>query len=87
MEDGDSSRPSLGFPLGLVLLLLMLFFMSGLFTACLHWDKLRSMLGASSEDDSSHIEEDIEHPPRKSAPPQVVYSLLHYIHLETLLRS
>lgn len=73
MEEGDTNRPSLGFPVGLVLLLFMLFTMSGLFSCCLHWEKVLSLLGVSSEDNHSHIEEDVEHLPQKSAPPHVVY--------------
>ncbi|KAG6784367.1 hypothetical protein POTOM_010058 [Populus tomentosa] len=71
MEEGDSNRPSLGFPVGLVLLLFMLFIMSGLFSCCLHWEKVLSLLGVSSEDNHSHIEEDVEHLPQKSSPPHV----------------
>uniref|UniRef100_A0A6N2MGT5 Hydroxyproline-rich glycoprotein family protein n=1 Tax=Salix viminalis TaxID=40686 RepID=A0A6N2MGT5_SALVM len=71
MEEGDPNRPSLGFPIGLVLLLLMLFIMSGLFSCCLHWEKVLSLFGVSSEDNHSHIEEDIEHLPQKSSPPHV----------------
>ncbi|KAI5597969.1 hypothetical protein POPTR_002G108100v4 [Populus trichocarpa] len=71
MEEGDTNRPSLGFPVGLVLLLFMLFIMSGLFSCCLHWEKVLSLLGVSSEDNHSHIEEDVEHLPQKSSPPHV----------------
>ncbi|OEL31023.1 hypothetical protein BAE44_0007960 [Dichanthelium oligosanthes] len=39
-----SSRPTLGFPLGTALLLLVIFSLSGLFSCCYHWDKLRSLL-------------------------------------------
>lgn len=39
-----SSRPTLGFPLGTVLLLLVIFSLSGMFSCCYHWDKLRSLL-------------------------------------------
>ncbi|KAL3844934.1 hypothetical protein ACJIZ3_002337 [Penstemon smallii] len=38
---GDSSRPSLGFPLGTALLLVVIFSLSGVFSCCYHWDKLR----------------------------------------------
>ncbi|PWZ56142.1 putative ATPase N2B [Zea mays] len=39
-----SSRPTLGFPLGTALLLLVIFALSGMFSCCYHWDKLRSLL-------------------------------------------
>ncbi|CAL4928446.1 unnamed protein product [Urochloa decumbens] len=39
-----SSRPTLGFPLGTALLLLVIFSLSGMFSCCYHWDKLRSLL-------------------------------------------
>ncbi|TVU44213.1 hypothetical protein EJB05_03649 [Eragrostis curvula] len=39
-----SSRPTLGFPLGTALLLLVIFSLSGIFSCCYHWDKLRSLL-------------------------------------------
>ncbi|CDP02674.1 unnamed protein product [Coffea canephora] len=38
----DASRPSLGFPLGTALLLIVIFSLSGIFSCCYHWDKLRS---------------------------------------------
>ena len=38
-----SSRPTLGFPLGTALLLLVIFALSGMFSCCYHWDKLRSL--------------------------------------------
>ncbi|CAN4116840.1 unnamed protein product [Withania somnifera] len=40
---GDASRPSLGFPLGTAVLLIVIFSLSGLFSCCYHWDKLRSL--------------------------------------------
>ncbi|OAY51091.1 uncharacterized protein At5g65660 [Manihot esculenta] len=61
MENEESTRPSIGFPLGLALLLVMLLFMAGFFTCCLYWDKLRSLLGVSSEE-ISHAQ--------KPTPPQ-----------------
>nr|GMC60004.1 uncharacterized protein At5g65660 [Ipomoea batatas] len=39
----DASRPSLGFPLGTALLLIVIFTLSGVFSCCYHWDKLRSL--------------------------------------------
>ncbi|XP_051231150.1 uncharacterized protein [Lolium perenne] len=36
-----SSRPTLGFPLGTALLLLVIFSLSGIFSCCYHWDRLR----------------------------------------------
>uniref|UniRef100_A0A453MJU3 Uncharacterized protein n=1 Tax=Aegilops tauschii subsp. strangulata TaxID=200361 RepID=A0A453MJU3_AEGTS len=39
-----SSRPTLGFPLGMALLLLVIFSLSGIFSCCYHWDRLRSLL-------------------------------------------
>ncbi|XP_058220409.1 uncharacterized protein At5g65660-like [Rhododendron vialii] len=42
-EGGRSSRPLMGFPLGLALLVVMLLCMSCLFTCFYHWHKLRSL--------------------------------------------
>ncbi|CAK9155650.1 unnamed protein product [Ilex paraguariensis] len=39
----DASRPSLGFPLGTALLLIVIFSLSGIFSCCYHWEKLRSL--------------------------------------------
>uniref|UniRef100_A0A2P2PJZ3 Hydroxyproline-rich glycoprotein family protein n=1 Tax=Rhizophora mucronata TaxID=61149 RepID=A0A2P2PJZ3_RHIMU len=71
MDDEESARPSIGFPLGLSLLLFMLFSMSMLFTCCLHWDKLRSLLGFSSDGDAHVPEADAVHVPQKSASPRI----------------
>lgn len=38
-----SSRPTLGFPLGTALLLIVIFSLSGIFSCCYHWDRLRSL--------------------------------------------
>lgn len=43
MHDHVSSRPTLGFPLGTALLLIIIFCLSGIFSFCYHWDKLRSL--------------------------------------------
>lgn len=39
----DASRPSLGFPLGTAVLLIVIFSLSGIFSCCYHWEKLRSL--------------------------------------------
>ncbi|XP_076896253.1 uncharacterized protein At5g65660-like [Bidens hawaiensis] len=49
----DSSRPTLGFPLGIALLLIIIFSLSGFFSCCYHWDKLRHLRGAPDPDDST----------------------------------
>lgn len=53
----DASRPSLGFPLGTALLLIIIFSLSGIFSCCYHWDKLRSFR-RSFADASADLEAD-----------------------------
>ncbi|KAJ9540708.1 hypothetical protein OSB04_027214 [Centaurea solstitialis] len=50
----DSSRPTIGFPLGTALLLIVVFSLSGIFSCCYHWDKLRHLRGEFSDADSDH---------------------------------
>ncbi|KAM0012137.1 hypothetical protein Hdeb2414_s0056g00757801 [Helianthus debilis subsp. tardiflorus] len=50
----DSSRPSIGFPLGTTLLLIVVFTLSGIFSCCYHWDKLRHLRGDFSDQDPHH---------------------------------
>nr|XP_016449220.1 PREDICTED: uncharacterized protein At5g65660-like [Nicotiana tabacum] len=59
-----SSRPTIAFPLGLALLVLVLVCIIGSFACCYHWNKLRSLLCSSasathlddqSSDDSAHV--------------------------------
>ncbi|KAG8061806.1 hypothetical protein GUJ93_ZPchr0003g16463 [Zizania palustris] len=45
-----SSRPTLGFPLGTALLIFVIFSLSGIFSCCYHWDKLRSLLWSRHPD-------------------------------------
>ncbi|KAM0001930.1 hypothetical protein Hdeb2414_s0003g00084641 [Helianthus debilis subsp. tardiflorus] len=56
LHHSDSARPTLGFPLGTALLLLVIFSLSGILSCCYHWDKLRhlraSFLGAHHYDQS-----------------------------------
>ncbi|KAL8249993.1 hypothetical protein R6Q59_033686 [Mikania micrantha] len=49
-----SSRPTLGFPLGTALLLIVIFSLSGIFSCCYHWDKLRHLRGSFTDDDDHH---------------------------------
>ncbi|KAK3411855.1 uncharacterized protein At5g65660 [Eucalyptus grandis] len=62
-----ADRPSLGFPLGTALLLIVIFSLSGIFSCCYHWERLRSLRQSSS--DGADPEADPENPPWKSAPP------------------
>ncbi|XP_042495517.1 uncharacterized protein At5g65660-like [Macadamia integrifolia] len=48
-EESDASRPSIGFPLGTALLLIVIFCLSGFFSCCYQWDKLRSLRRRSEE--------------------------------------
>nr|GEX66194.1 MAK10-like protein [Tanacetum cinerariifolium] len=67
----DSSRPTIGFPLGTALLLIVVFSLSGIFSCCYHWDKLRHLRGDFSDDDN-HGSDDSD---SKLKP---VYSALFY---------
>ncbi|KAK8597025.1 hypothetical protein V6N13_001647 [Hibiscus sabdariffa] len=60
-EELSSRRPSIGFPLGLALLLLLLFCISGLLLCYFNWNKLRTLIFGSSNqnwDDDDDIESD-----------------------------
>ncbi|KAL4363106.1 hypothetical protein GQ457_04G034910 [Hibiscus cannabinus] len=61
----DASRPSLGFPLGTVLLLIIIFSLSGIFSCCYHWDKLKYLRGSFSD---AAADADIEASPSKNNP-------------------
>ncbi|GAB4847179.1 hypothetical protein Ancab_026190 [Ancistrocladus abbreviatus] len=54
----DASRPSLGFPLGIALLMIVIFTLSGVFSCCYHWEKLRSIRRSSG--DGRSTDTDIE---------------------------
>ncbi|KAG6645785.1 uncharacterized protein At5g65660-like [Carya illinoinensis] len=56
----DASRPSLGFPLGTALLLIVIFSLSGIFSCCYHWDRFRSLSESLSHDQDHDADEDIE---------------------------
>ncbi|XP_068657245.1 uncharacterized protein At5g65660-like [Aristolochia californica] len=65
-HQADASHPALGFPLGTALLLIVIFCLSGIFSCCYHWDKLRSLRRAFSGDSVS--QSDSLDPPVKPAP-------------------
>ncbi|XP_010518907.1 PREDICTED: uncharacterized protein At5g65660-like [Tarenaya hassleriana] len=66
----DASRPSLGFPLGTALLLVIIFSLSGIFSCCYHWDKHRSLRRSLSAAAAGHPSAgDIESSPSKPKPP------------------
>ncbi|KAI7742974.1 hypothetical protein M8C21_014001 [Ambrosia artemisiifolia] len=60
----NSNRPTIGFPLGTALLLIVVFTLSGVFSCCYHWDKLRHLRGQFSDDDVDRS----THPPNKPKP-------------------
>ncbi|KAF3974699.1 hypothetical protein ACB098_02G143100 [Castanea mollissima] len=64
----DASRPSLGFPLGTALLLIIIFSLSGIFSCCYHWDKFKALRDSFSQDQPNDSESDIESSPSKPKP-------------------
>ncbi|XP_041021122.1 uncharacterized protein At5g65660-like isoform X1 [Juglans microcarpa x Juglans regia] len=67
--NSDASRPSLGFPLGTALLLIVIFSLSGIFSCCYHWDRFRSLRESFSHDQDHDADQDIEAAsPSKSKP-------------------
>lgn len=73
----DASRPALGFPLGTALLLIVIFCLSGIFSCCYHWDKLRALrLAFCRSDSDTDTNNDTIHSPPKSTPPHMVSKIL-----------
>ncbi|MBA0747282.1 hypothetical protein Gogos_004208, partial [Gossypium gossypioides] len=62
-EESSSSRPSIGFPLGLALLLILLFCVSAVLLCYLNWQKLRALILPTSDQDQDDIESDIGRSP------------------------
>ncbi|KAG4194008.1 hypothetical protein F383_22761 [Gossypium arboreum] len=62
-EESSSSRPAIGFPLGLALLLILLFCISAVLICYLNWQKLRVLILRSSDQDQDDIESDIGRSP------------------------
>ncbi|KAK3231126.1 hypothetical protein Dsin_003007 [Dipteronia sinensis] len=50
-----AARPCISFPLGLALLLVLLFCVSGFLCCCLHWNKIRSLFRGFRDDDTDSI--------------------------------
>ncbi|KAJ9674099.1 hypothetical protein PVL29_023569 [Vitis rotundifolia] len=69
-EGVSLSRPVIGFPVGLALLLILLLCMSALMSFCFHWDKFRC-LRHSTGDHTSNTQSRIPHSPPKSVPPHM----------------
>lgn len=44
VQQGSGSRPTIAFPLGTALLLLVIFGLSGIFSFCYHWEKRRNII-------------------------------------------
>ncbi|XP_015886121.3 uncharacterized protein At5g65660 [Ziziphus jujuba] len=67
-ELSPSNRPTIAFPVGLALLLLMLFSMTVFFLCCLHWDKIRSFFKSSPPQDHTDFHTDFpQNSPQKPA--------------------
>ncbi|XP_073064149.1 uncharacterized protein At5g65660-like [Primulina eburnea] len=69
-HDTASSRPTIGFPLGMALLLLVIFSLSGVFSCCYHWDKLRRSLSTRAADFEANG--DLSHSNSKTKDPNMV---------------
>ncbi|XP_074304308.1 uncharacterized protein At5g65660 [Silene latifolia] len=64
-HNNDASRPSLGFPLGTALLLIVIFSLSGIFSCCYHWDKFRALRQSYSD----QLDLEANHPSKPIANP------------------
>ncbi|KAK2374023.1 hydroxyproline-rich glycoprotein family protein [Trifolium repens] len=64
----DTSRPSMGFPLGTALILLIIFSLSGIFSCCYHWEKFRSLHQSLSDLEAARAHAHTQSPPSKSKP-------------------
>ncbi|MCD7445789.1 hypothetical protein HAX54_000027 [Datura stramonium] len=57
-SSSSSSRPTISFPVGLALLVLVLVCIIGLFSCCYHWNKLRTLLCYSTTSAAHHDYDD-----------------------------
>ena len=66
MPNEGSRGPSISFPLGLALLIILLICISGFFSCCYNWNKIRSLLQPSSTPDAieeNHSDSTLPHSP------------------------
>ena len=84
-----SSRPTLGFPLGTALLLLVIFALSGMFSCCYHWDKLRSLWSRHPAlfEESEHTAISIASSPSKTSDHKVNFRPMHTPHPNMFLNT
>eukprot|EP00252_Welwitschia_mirabilis_P006823 TRINITY_DN1772_c0_g1_i1.p1 TRINITY_DN1772_c0_g1~~TRINITY_DN1772_c0_g1_i1.p1 ORF type:complete len:116 (+),score=10.74 TRINITY_DN1772_c0_g1_i1:29-376(+) len=54
---GSTAKPTLGFPLGTALVLLIVFGVSAVFSCCYHWDKIRTLSGRQEQQPTDQIAE------------------------------
>ncbi|KAJ8645503.1 hypothetical protein MRB53_007251 [Persea americana] len=81
----DTSRPDIGFPFGMALLLLVVFSLSGIFSCCYHWDKIRSLSRHLSADTDTVTETATVQYPSKSTPADVSSKQNHSESLPVLM--
>ncbi|PIN02191.1 hypothetical protein CDL12_17596 [Handroanthus impetiginosus] len=62
------SRPSLGFPLGTALLMMVIFTLTGIISCCYHWDKLRRYHAAADSADIGPSDMDLKQKQKQSLP-------------------
>ncbi|KAF3447446.1 hypothetical protein FNV43_RR12632 [Rhamnella rubrinervis] len=76
MEDealsSSATRPALAFPVGLALLVVVLFSMSAFFLCCLHWDKILSLLKLSAQNNTDFHNDFAHNSPQKPAPSAIM---------------
>ncbi|KAH7567603.1 hypothetical protein JRO89_XS07G0101600 [Xanthoceras sorbifolium] len=72
-EASSAARPSIAFPLGFALLLILLFCTSGFLSCCLHWNKIRSRFRPFTHDSNYPRDQtNISHLHQKPSPLHMV---------------
>nr|GMD88894.1 Hydroxyproline-rich glycoprotein family protein [Ipomoea batatas] len=71
-EGSSSSRSIIAFPLGLGLLGVVLICITGFFSCCYHWDKLRSLFVGSSTVTDSQLSTQSSVDVRNNSPPKPI---------------
>lgn len=83
IEEHTQGQIFIGFPLGLALLVTLLFFICSFFCCCLHWNKLQSLLqsfGIIVINPQNHIQANFASSNHKPGFPVLVISSLSNIH-------